>query len=71
MNQTLLLFFSQVMFGSSIMNIQVTTIKHLTLEIISMNLQVSSIKKKKSFIKNYVLGTDLHYLSVCVCVHQA
>ncbi len=54
------------MFGLSIMNTQVTTTKHLTLETILMNLQVSSIKI--SFIK--VILWDLFciiLIRVCVC----
>lgn len=69
-NQTLLLFL-QVMFVSSIMNIQVTTIKHLTLEIISMNLQVSRIKnithKKKTMLRKLICIT-LPY--VCVFIRH-
>lgn len=60
--------FFQVMFGLLIMNTQVTTTKHLTLEIILMNLQVSSIKM--SFIK--VILWDLFCINliirVCVCL---
>lgn len=55
------------MFGLSIMNTQVTTTKHLTLETILMNLQVSSIKI--SFIK--VILWDLfcvNLIRVCVCL---
>lgn len=60
------------MFGSSIMNTQVTTTKHLTLEIILMNLQVSRVKI--SFL-NIILwdlfSLTSFYLYVCVCVYQA